>query len=941
MLQCVHAWVVPVKHYKHECLNPGLTKISPSRRRGSGVSPLTTSRATAASWATTRDGYGAGHTEGEGADDTASGIKGIGGVNRRARSRPGAAMEEVRPPREARKPSWKPRGKSQAHASTGPSRSKPNLRRPSNPRQPYNADYHRPSGEWNRGKQITSFLRNAGDEGGHHGIMEVVTSHLSELNSVHCTMVLNRLSKTPPSERDTVLQSSGFGTLMERVEQVMEQFSNRDIAQAAISLARFRDPRRMGQWQGLIRALQDKAKMSLTEMTTKELAMIVNAFANLPEPPGPAYWDAFSQVFLEKASDFDKQGLSMVINGMSKILYRPPPEVLHAVEALTLDLMETCNTQELANILNGFGKLDHVPSSDYLARFELLSQPKLPQFQPQELSMTFNAMSRIGYRPSDSYLQAFEAACIQALPQFKTQESAMTINAFTKMVDFVPSPAFFAEVERCVIQKAGQHRAQEVANTIHGLGRLGYDPSPRFVEAFAEHGMVLMDKMKTQELGNLINGLSKMTYRPAPAFFLRFMDVSQPKLRYFTTQELSNVVNGLMRLGCKPDEEYLRATVQMAARHLSEYKEQELACLFHAYGRMLFFPGTGFMEAYEMEFGRRVASGVNSQALAMTLNAFNRLNWKPSPRLLLEMEKSLECATCEGLIFGAELAQAVNGLANLNHTPGRSFLAAFKNVILEQKNYVDLSTIAVILWSLSALDPARMKGFYTEMVEVACRRLEGEQPDILPTSFSGERSSMYYTSFNEVVPTIGGESLEPPMVMCVRQLLQTCRYLTMLANPIDPALFQRFSSLLEKKWAEIQREKYEVHTSYFHRDVLAVVTKSLGLRCDIEVEDEAYTLDMVMYPTDGGLPVVVEADGPHHFFRNQPDEAMGFTVFKHRLLQGRSDRWRAVVSVSQAEWQRAKESDSQRGRTALLIEKLRGAGLDLEEVTEAVVDPPI
>ena len=91
--------------------------------------------------------------------------------------------------------------------------------------------------------------------------------------------------------------------------------------------------------------------------------------------------------------------------------------------------------------------------------------------------MTFNAMSRIGCRPSDAYLREFEAAVLTALPHFKTQESAMTINAFTKMVDYAPSPAFFEGVERCVVQKVRLHRAQEVANTIHGLGRLGYNPS--------------------------------------------------------------------------------------------------------------------------------------------------------------------------------------------------------------------------------------------------------------------------------------------------------------------------------------------------------------------------------------------------------------------------------------------------------------------------------
>lgn len=35
--------------------------------------------------------------------------------------------------------------------------------------------------------------------------------------------------------------------------------------------------------------------------------MIINAFANLPEPPGKDYWDEFSRYVLSQAEEFDKQ----------------------------------------------------------------------------------------------------------------------------------------------------------------------------------------------------------------------------------------------------------------------------------------------------------------------------------------------------------------------------------------------------------------------------------------------------------------------------------------------------------------------------------------------------------------------------------------------------------------------------------------------------------
>lgn len=124
---------------------------------------------------------------------------------------------------------------------------------------------------------------------------------------------------------------------MDRAYAVLGEFGARDTAQAAISLARFKDAKRMLRWQPLVRALQDKARDGMAEMTPKvwmyvggglccglesqlrapipatfpstiqELAMTINAFANLPEPPGKAYWDEFSRYFLPQAEEFDKQ----------------------------------------------------------------------------------------------------------------------------------------------------------------------------------------------------------------------------------------------------------------------------------------------------------------------------------------------------------------------------------------------------------------------------------------------------------------------------------------------------------------------------------------------------------------------------------------------------------------------------------------------------------
>jgi hypothetical protein len=94
----------------------------------------------------------------------------------------------------------------------------------------------------------------------------------------------------------------------------------------------------------------------------------------------------------------------------------------------------------------------------------------------------------------------------------------------------------------------------------------------------------------------------------------------------------------------------------------------------------------------------------------------------------------------------------------------------------------------------------------------------------------------------------------------------------------------------------------------------------------LQVEDEGYVLDIVVHPPQPGLlPAVIEVDGPHHFFRNDPRVPMGFTRFKHEMLTAcRKKQWGAVVSVSQLEWNENKDTGS---RVALLRDKLSTSGL--------------
>lgn len=62
---------------------------------------------------------------------------------------------------------------------------------------------------------------------------------------------------------------------MKRTYAVINHLDPRDTAQAAISLARFKDAKRLSRWQPLVAALQGKARAEMADMTPKVRVSVV------------------------------------------------------------------------------------------------------------------------------------------------------------------------------------------------------------------------------------------------------------------------------------------------------------------------------------------------------------------------------------------------------------------------------------------------------------------------------------------------------------------------------------------------------------------------------------------------------------------------------------------------------------------------------------------
>jgi hypothetical protein len=266
---------------------------------------------------------------------------------------------------------------------------------------------------------------------------------------------------------------------------------------------------------------------------------------------------------------------------------------------------------------------------------------------------------------------------------------------------------------------------------------------------------------------------------------------------------------------------------------------------------MLYYPEDEFITSAVAAFVA-LPSPPPLQSVTMMLNSFARLGWLPPDDVLTLMGETVEEAVRTRICKGPEIAQALNAMAHLNHVPNRSFLKCVKEYILEQKEALDLSTIAVLLWSFSVISVTGVKGFMTDMVTVACKRLEGEgaaegeglRNGLAPGSRSAMASSpsignpsigspSEWSTF--VLPTLGDETLEPPAVMCMRQLMLTRRFLSTMKTQPPAALMNRFDGLLQAEWLAVSRDRCEPNPSKLHQDVVTVLTRDLGLNCEIEV----------------------------------------------------------------------------------------------------------
>jgi hypothetical protein len=172
---------------------------------------------------------------------------------------------------------------------------------------------------------------------------------------------------------------------------------------------------------------------------------------------------------------------------------------------------------------------------------------------------------------------------------------------------------------------------------------------------------------------------------------------------------------------------------------------------------------------------------------------------------------------------------------------------------------------------------------------------------------------------------------------------------------VTQGLLRVFGALIAEAWdTSSHLISQRIRTSAFQTDVQETA-ESLGLCVLAEARDGPFILDMVIPPrmeeeekekdgeiaglggglgvnvnavkavAAGVLPIVVEVDGPSHYYINDPQTMTGTSRLKHRLLTSQRHRYAAVVSISLHEW--AECGYNIKKKKAMLLRKISEAGV--------------
>jgi hypothetical protein len=424
-----------------------------------------------------------------------------------------------------------------------------------------------------------------------------------------------------------------------------------------------------------------------------------------------------------------------------------------------------------------------------------------------------------------------------------------------------------------VLRGLGEFTPQAIANLANAFAKLEHSPGAALLDIIAQECVGRrLEGFKPQHIANLVNAFAKLGHSPGEALLgLIAQECVERGLQDFTPQAIANLANAFAKLEHSPGEALLGMIAQECVRRdLQDFTPQAIANLVNAFAAFEHYPGKGLSDLICRECMGRGLSDFEPQAIANVLHGLATLRHHPG-RELLDLSSS-RCLAMRFEDFNDQtLSNMMQALALCSHVPSQAFAGGFLERCRKRGwGAFKLQDLYLTLWSSMVLQLEVDKGL---LQEILARMRSARASAIREEGLHQEGWLALCTAMKQWISLTGGEEA-PELCQEVDRVWEIVGSRLAPPNP---------SGLQREACTALQARRYKVEE-------------------EVVLSDGVVSLDMVIVLKEGRR-VGVEVDGPSHFFVNRPQEPMGHTLLKRRLLDRAMERgelqgWVSVRNAS-------------------------------------------
>ena len=647
----------------------------------------------------------------------------------------------------------------------------------------------------------------------------------------------------------------------------------------------------------------------LPDMTSREIAVALNAFARLDFSSSAIHGNV-SQMFSTAGTrlvplvtftagpgdPFLPRELSMVSNAFAKIRAGPwAMPLLKAISARTMPQIDSYNEQDISNTLNAFAQLRaRDPVLFDGAAIALLNN--ISSFAPQGLSLVAHAYAKLQFK-HDALLDKIAATSIRLMDRFKPVHLGNLGYAFGRLqIQNKQLTLCLADevIYRGTIGKSLQHTSD--------LYRFPLSPLERLAQAFARLSVqdqrlyfVLFDmtRQRVREFAGreeMKDKTGELPGAPTTADEPGFVVAPDGHVPSLSGHGLCILLSAFAR-----SQSNFHSLVRWVPRQVTALQGQcstfQLCNIFNSCSRLGIVNSPMYTEL--LSFAKSRVPQMSPRALAMLLRGMARA--KVSDRNVIRSAVKVISAKLVELDVVDACALFV-GCAEMNYRDAR-FIRLLASVVRARLSEISGSQLTTAFACYAHLRIQHYSWFDAILFELFQRQHELSEKDASNIAYGmlllGAVGRHEQPARKEDAPcypfdthsgvlysmlAISNEHRKELNYPAIYQLQIVELYLRLLEPSVYDSMRQELKSFLAKsRKVNVVVDDYMQNSSRLHRRISQWFTR-VGLHHRSEVFLGPFMLDMVI-----GDRVVVEIDGPSHFYRDTNTRTAS-SLLKHILL---------------------------------------------------------